>query len=1099
MSTQTVSRGINIFINSGEAEKALERLTKKEEQFKKELEAATNPKAIERLNKEIAALKEPIDRAAKKFNGELAPSIRDTQSLVTKLNNELKKMSASDDGYKQKLQQFGQANELLRQQKKEIDSLKNAQKGLGDEGGHFAKVFSNVAEYFSAYAIIEKGTELVKDFFSGTIEEAQQAEEAVDGLKVSLENAGRAELLQPLLDEADQFAAKYKALDNDDITKVFTKLISYGKLTKSQITDVTDVIVNYARKQKVSLEEATDVITKSLEGNAKGLKTFGINMNDAKTFTERYALVVHDLGNKVKGAETAFEETSTGGIAKFKQAIRDTQEEIGKFFINLINGPKSANQVFDEAKAHIDSTAETINTLLSRYDELKAKTTLNKDEQVELQGTINKIAEVVPGAATAIDQYGNVLDINRGKVTGFLNENAKFLQAREADAINELQQKANGLVSDIKGRAAQLTEINKELIAVEKNKAFFLPADYQKRVTELQSLFSQANTAISKGQHDLIENTDVLINKYKIGLTGAVLDFRNQAVAIAFGKDQVDKTLDKKDTTVVGNTKTPEQEEAEKRAKEDADRLAKEAAQRRKEEQRRIAQEHAQFVKDLEKFHNEVGGLALSEVDRELLQLAEKFEELRKRAEKNNEDSLQLNRDYWQGYIKIVNKGGEKELEELEKKDKEKQKQQEQFVQNALELGVKAEQRIASAIAETLDENSKNKTAGIQLELLKARGKERLQKQLELLDDEEKQELSKKGLTENEKLRIEEEFRLKRGEAEKNFLVQQVQDYVGIIQQMVGVLEIFDKAKTDKENAELSRDKKLNDKKKATLDKRLKSGAISQQEYDRQVEALEKKKEKREHEVAVKQFKRSQKMQIIQALMNGAMAVTSTIAAMPGPFDIATLGIARAIQIGLMIATTAAQVATIASQKPPQLARGGRLFGPSHSDNNGMPVVHPHTGQVQAYVEGGEAIVNKRTIADSNVYELKGTPSQIISGLNALHGGVGWEPGGVIRPAWSVQKPMPMNFAAIGGGIRRMYADGGKFNEASGTSSTGAAGISSAEMLLALKQMVATNERLNNTLSLIQQYGVTAVVPLSSIEDAQKRKAAILEDATIKA
>jgi hypothetical protein len=61
--------------------------------------------------------------------------------------------------------------------------------------------------------------------------------------------------------------------------------------------------------------------------------------------------------------------------------------------------------------------------------------------------------------------------------------------------------------------------------------------------------------------------------------------------------------------------------------------------------------------------------------------------------------------------------------------------------------------------------------------------------------------------------------------------------------------------------------------------------------------------------------------------MSGSLAVASTIAALPGPFDIATLeAIARAIEIGLMIATTAAQIGVIASQKPPEFGRGGKNF-----------------------------------------------------------------------------------------------------------------------------------------------------------------------------
>lgn len=40
--------------------------------------------------------------------------------------------------------------------------------------------------------------------------------------------------------------------------------------------------------------------------------------------------------------------------------------------------------------------------------------------------------------------------------------------------------------------------------------------------------------------------------------------------------------------------------------------------------------------------------------------------------------------------------------------------------------------------------------------------------------------------------------------------------------------------------------------------------------------------------------------------------------------------------------------------------RGGRLFGPSHSDpSGGMPIIDPYSGQIRAMVEGGETILSK--------------------------------------------------------------------------------------------------------------------------------------------
>jgi hypothetical protein len=78
------------------------------------------------------------------------------------------------------------------------------------------------------------------------------------------------------------------------------------------------------------------------------------------------------------------------------------------------------------------------------------------------------------------------------------------------------------------------------------------------------------------------------------------------------------------------------------------------------------------------------------------------------------------------------------------------------------------------------------------------------------------------------------------------------------------------------------------------------------------LQAIEKAKE----EARKRDAKRQKAVAIIQATINGALAVTNILATTPK----ADFGIASAILIALAVATTAAQIATIAAQP---LARGG--------------------------------------------------------------------------------------------------------------------------------------------------------------------------------
>lgn len=210
----------------------------------------------------------------------------------------------------------------------------------------------------------------------------------------------------------------------------------------------------------------------------------------------------------------------------------------------------------------------------------------------------------------------------------------------------------------------------------------------------------------------------------------------------------------------------------------------------------------------------------------------------------------------------------------------------------------------------------------------------------------------------------------------------------------------------------LQKDKLVNDAKKNNYKKQLDSKLLSQKQYDKLVAAADAEMDKKKQEAALKEFKRQQALSITTALINGALAVTSTLAARPGMSDLDTFGISRAVQVALVIATTAAQIAAIATQAPPE-AGDGNWFreGDKHSDpSGGIPVM----------IERDEAVVKADTMTDKNQYTVTGTPSQITSKLNSMHGGVNWETGATIQPKFR-QRPAQINpnmpFIMANGGL----------------------------------------------------------------------------------
>jgi hypothetical protein len=982
MATEQINRQINIFIQSGDAQKVYDKLIAKEKELNKQLKETSDPTRIKKLEAELEKLSEPISRASKKLRGELAPSLREQEALVKKLGDALSHMSKGDADFSKVLNQYKQAKIELAAIQTEVKGVEAAQANVAN-----TNPFSRIGQFAKdAFLGVTVAGALIglKNLISGSIDEALDAEDSAARLKATLDNLG-SDAFGRLNKKADELAAKFKYLDNDDVVAVFNKLIDYGKLTEKQMNNLLPVIIDFAAKQRISIEESSDVIVKALEGNAKGLKTYGINLKDVKDEGERFNVVMGTLKDKVDGAGLAFQETTKGKIAVARQEFANLKEEIGTRLLpvlnNLMDFVNKAIKGLPILGKKVSNTFEDIGTFFADgFDAAKA----NRQQRKEAE------------------------------------ENA----ALKKEMAAEDQQLANVYFKE------RLDQANK-LIATGKT-----VADQEKKRVEV----------LENQRKILAENTK---------LTNA------QRLAIGQVIQELDKTTLGSADTVKPTTKGDKSKKVDQTA-EDLKRLYKELAKLRADA----------AVEDE------------SELSKELARERAKYDELEALAHGNKDALKQIDEAWHIEQAQIFDKYAKKSLEAEQKLSDDKKKLREKELQDGLKKGFAFVDAVGKDVASSADASNRDRKAAIEFQQLQAHGKQRLALDLQLLNEEERQALAGKNLTENEKLLIEEQYRKKREEAEANFTAAQVGQYLAYAQQLIGILDTIGNAKTAKENAELERDRKANDKKKENLDKRLKAGKISQEQYDREVEKLQKQQEKREHEIAVRQFKRSQRMQLVQAAMSGAQAIASTLAAIPGPVDILSLGVARSIQVGLIIAATAAQVAAIASQKPPQFARGGKTTGKSHAQG-GMAVIDEY-GNKQAEVEGDEGIINKRSMRDRSTYSVTGTPSQIASKINALHGGVHWESGATLTPAWRTAQPARMNFAAINQTYQRKYADGGTFNSA--------APVDNSQQNELLAAMAVTLNNLNQQLA----NGITAVASIKQFNDQQKRLENIQKDATFK-
>ncbi len=109
-----------------------------------------------------------------------------------------------------------------------------------------------------------------------------------------------------------------------------------------------------------------------------------------------------------------------------------------------------------------------------------------------------------------------------------------------------------------------------------------------------------------------------------------------------------------------------------------------------------------------------------------------------------------------------------------------------------------------------------------------------------------------------------------------------------------------------KENKAFNEYKKNNEKKKKDLKSRYDAGLVSQEQYNARVEEMEAEEEARREEMEIRQAKRTKTMNLIQSIINTALAVTKTLAGYKWPENLVPAAIVGALG--------AAQTAMIAAQ-----------------------------------------------------------------------------------------------------------------------------------------------------------------------------------------
>lgn len=122
----------------------------------------------------------------------------------------------------------------------------------------------------------------------------------------------------------------------------------------------------------------------------------------------------------------------------------------------LIGPSESLIDQFDQQLDRVTTLESTIPPLVSEYETLRSKTELNADEHERLKTVTKELADAYPGAISAVDEYGNAIEVNTEKINRFLESERARLRYVYADSIKDLEKEVEKQQQIIENAQSQI-------------------------------------------------------------------------------------------------------------------------------------------------------------------------------------------------------------------------------------------------------------------------------------------------------------------------------------------------------------------------------------------------------------------------------------------------------------------------------------------------------------------------------------------------------------------------------------------------------------------------------------------------------------------
>lgn len=213
--------------------------------------------------------------------------------------------------------------------------INNSFAGMGNIGQKFTNSisdgFKNMRHHAAAFLLTFVGIQSAFQFIEKGVDKFEETEKSALRFEQVVKNLGKENDFDILNKNLERLKKQFQFLSIFDLREASQKLVTFGKFSTDQMLQLTDLAVNLAAQRGQTVAETTQALVKAIGGGrAQFLIDYGIHIRDAKTESEKFAVVMEDVGKRVKGQAAIFGSSASGQIEAYKQKLVALEVQIGQ-------------------------------------------------------------------------------------------------------------------------------------------------------------------------------------------------------------------------------------------------------------------------------------------------------------------------------------------------------------------------------------------------------------------------------------------------------------------------------------------------------------------------------------------------------------------------------------------------------------------------------------------------------------------------------------------------------------------------------------------------------------------------------------------------